>query len=66
MPSYRITIRYGGAPPRYQVLDITAPDLRMALTDASAQMDDAMAASADLAEIRLQSGPDEREYVGES
>lgn len=66
MPSYRITIRYGGAPPRYEVLDVTASDLRTALSDASGRMDDAIAATADLAEIRLQSDPDEREYVEES
>jgi hypothetical protein len=66
MPSYRVTIRYGGLPPRYEILDVSAPDLRAALADVAAVMDEAVAASADLAEIRVQSDPDEREYVGES
>jgi hypothetical protein len=66
MPSYRITIRYGGLPPRYEVLDVTAPDLRAALAHVAAGMDEAVAATADLAEIRVQADPDGREYVGES
>jgi hypothetical protein len=66
MPSYRITIRYGGLPPRYEVLDVTAPDLRAALAHVAAGMDEAVAASADLAEIRVRADPDGREYVGES
>jgi hypothetical protein len=66
MPSYRITIRYGGLPPRYEVLDVTAPDLRAALAHVAAGMDEAVAATADLAEIRVQADPGGREYVGES
>jgi hypothetical protein len=66
MPSYRITIRYGGLPPRYEVLDVTAPDLRAALAHVAAGMDEAVAATADLAEIRVQADPDGRDYVGES
>jgi hypothetical protein len=66
MPSYRITIRYGGLPPRYEVLDVSAPDLRAALAQVAAGMDEAIAASADLAEIRVQSDPEEREYVEET
>jgi hypothetical protein len=66
MPSYRITIRYGGLPPRYEIMDVSAPDLRAALAHVAAGMEEAVAASADLAEIRVQSDPDEREYVEET
>jgi hypothetical protein len=62
MPSYRITIRYGGRQARYEVLDVAAPDLRAALTDAAARLPDDVAATADLAEVRVQQDPDARVY----
>jgi hypothetical protein len=65
MPNYRITIRYGGAPPRYELLDLEAPDLRAALREAADRLDDTVAATAELAEIRVQSAPDDRQYAPE-
>jgi hypothetical protein len=62
MPSYRITIRYGGAQVRYEVLDVDAPDLRAALTDVAARLPDHVVATADLAEVRVQRDPDDRVY----
>jgi hypothetical protein len=63
MPSYRITVRYGGQPPRYEVLDLEAPDLGGALTAAAQRLSPAVVAAADLAEIRAQAVPEERDYV---
>jgi hypothetical protein len=65
MPNYRITTRYGGTPPRYEILDLEAPDLRAALVDAAGRLDDEVASTADLAEIRAQTGPDDRQYTPE-
>lgn len=65
MPNYRITIRYGGAPPQYELLDLEATDLRAALTDAAGRLDDDVAATADLAEVRVQVSEDDRQYAPE-
>lgn len=65
MPSYRATFRYGGSRPQYEMLDIEAADLRAALAEAAERIDDDVAATADLVEIRLQTDPDEREYTPE-
>lgn len=65
MADYRITIRYGGMPPRYEILDLKAPDLRAALAEAADRLGDEVAASADLAEIRVQMDPDDRRYAPE-
>jgi hypothetical protein len=65
MPSYRVTIRYGGAPPRYDILDLDAPDLRTALTEAASRLSPEVAATADLAEIRPQARPEDRAYSPE-
>ena len=62
MPSYRATFRYGGAHPRYEVLDIEAADLRAALGEAAERVSEDVIASAELLEIRVQTDPDEREY----
>lgn len=65
MPSYRATFRYGGARPRYEMLDIDAADLRAALRDAADRLSDDVAETAELVEIRRQTEPDEREYTPE-
>jgi hypothetical protein len=63
MPDYRITIRWGGTPPRYEIVDLRAADLRAALTGAADRLSPEMAESADLAEIRIQPAPERREYT---
>ncbi|MDX1674976.1 MAG: hypothetical protein R3314_09300 [Longimicrobiales bacterium] len=65
MPSYRATFRYGGARPRYEMLDIEAEDLRSALTTAAERVSESVAATAELVEIRVQTDPEEREYTPE-
>jgi hypothetical protein len=65
MPTYRATFRYGGATPRYEMLDVEADDLRAALTAAAHQLSDAVAETAELAEVRRQPDPDQREYTPE-
>jgi hypothetical protein len=63
MPDYRITIRHGGAPPRYEILDLEATDLRGALVAAADRLSAEVAATADLAEVRVQAGPESRAYT---
>jgi hypothetical protein len=63
MPDYRVTIRYGASPPRYEILDVRAQDLRGALTAAAERLSPEVAASADLAELRVQAEPESREYT---
>jgi hypothetical protein len=63
MPDYRITVRYGGAPPRYEIVDLPAEELRAALRAAADRLSAEVAASADLAEVRVQAAPDSREYT---
>jgi hypothetical protein len=63
MPDYRITVRYGGAPPRYEILDLPAEDLRAALRAAAERLSAEVAASADLAEVRVQAAPESRAYT---
>jgi hypothetical protein len=65
VPSYRITLRYGAPSVRYEMLDVEAPDLRAALRLAAERMGDEVAATAELAEIRRQVVPDEREFTPE-
>lgn len=65
MPSYRATFRYGGVRPQYHMLDLEAPGLREALRAAAEGIDDDVAATAELVEIRLQRDPEEREYSPE-
>ena len=65
MPSYRATFRYGGSRPQYEVLDIEAADLRVALAEAADRVGDEVVATAELVEVRRQTDPDEREYVEE-
>jgi hypothetical protein len=63
MPKYRITIRFGHPRQEYTVLDIDADDLAGALRLTADSLSDAVSESADLAEIRLQTDPDSREYT---
>ena len=65
MPSYRATFRYGGARPQYEMLDIEAENLRSALRSAADRLNETVAATAELVEIRVQTNPDQREYTPE-
>ena len=62
MPSYRVTVRWGAPRALYEVIDVEASDLRAALTAAAERIPDEVAGSAELAEVRRQVGPDDREY----
>jgi hypothetical protein len=62
MPSYRVTFRYGAPRARYEVLDVDAEDLRGAMREAADRVTDAVAASAELVEVRAQTDPEDREY----
>lgn len=64
MSSYRITIRYaaqGGM--RYHVDDVAAATLADALRHAAERMPASVAATADLAEVRVQVDPDARTFT---
>ncbi len=63
MPRYRVTFRYGASRARYDVLDLEAPDLRVALRMAADRVADEVIASAELAEVRVQPGEEDREYT---
>jgi hypothetical protein len=63
MPIYRVTIRYGAPRPQYAVLDVEGATLAEALRRTADQLPPDAAASADLAEIRLQLEPEQREYT---
>ncbi|HUG39646.1 MAG TPA: hypothetical protein VMM12_04140 [Longimicrobiales bacterium] len=62
MHHYRVTIRFGAPRARYEMLDVEAEDLRGALREAAEKMPAEVAATAELAEVRRQSRPDEREH----
>jgi hypothetical protein len=64
MPLYRVTIRHG-RPQQYVMDDIEASSLAEAMCLAAEQLPVAKDAEADLVEIRIQSGPEGRSYVGE-
>lgn len=51
--SYRVTIRYQRGVQQYEILQVTAADLREALAEALARFPDELASEADLIEIRL-------------
>ncbi len=65
MLNYRVTIRYGGAPPRYELLDLEAEDLRAVLRETAHRLSEDVSATADLAEIRVQATPDSRAWEAE-
>lgn len=62
MPHYRVTIRFGAPRAQYEMLDVEAEDLRAALREAASKLSEQVAATAELAEVRRQRAPDEREY----
>jgi hypothetical protein len=62
MPLFRVTIRFTATAQQYHVEDITANTLREALRLAAERFPDAAIDSAVLAEIRLQTDPDDRHY----
>lgn len=62
MHHYRVTIRFGAPRARYEMLDVEADDLRGALREAASKVPDEVAATAELAEVRRKTRPDEREY----
>lgn len=63
MSNYRVTVRYGQPRQQYTVLDIAAESLASALRLAADALPAAVSESADLAEIRVQGDPEEREYT---
>jgi hypothetical protein len=64
MTSYRITIRYAaGGGMRYHVDDVAAATLADALRLAAERMPGGVGATADLAEIRVQSDPEKRDFT---
>lgn len=52
MPEYRITIRFGPPPSRYEMLDVEAESAREALRRAAEQFPAEAESTADLIEIR--------------
>ncbi|MBW3554770.1 MAG: hypothetical protein KY466_14750 [Gemmatimonadetes bacterium] len=62
MHHYRVTIRFGAPRAQYEMLDVEAEDLRGALREAAVKIPDEVAATAELAEVRRRTPPDEREY----
>jgi hypothetical protein len=64
MTSYRVTIRYAAAGGmRYHVDDVAAQTLADALRLAAERMPQGVAATADLAEIRVQIEPEKRTFT---
>lgn len=63
MANYRVTVRFVAGGTRYEVLEIEAADLGEALRRAADALPAEVAATADLAEIRLQAEAELREYT---
>lgn len=63
MATYRVTIRYGVGSSQYEVLDVEAERLSDALRKAADTLPKEAETTADLAEIRLQTDPETREYT---
>lgn len=61
MPHFRATVRHGH-PQQYEMIDVEADSMRDALRAAADQLSEEAAATADLAEIRVQRVPDDRVY----
>jgi hypothetical protein len=53
LAGYRVTIRFGDPPVRYEMLDVDASSAREALQRAAERFPEAAEATADLIEIRL-------------
>lgn len=64
MTPYQVTVRYGGERVRYHTVDVSAGDIREALSAAAGEIPDEVAESADLVELRVSIDPDDRSYVG--
>jgi hypothetical protein len=62
MAPYRLTIRFGLPKQQYHVADITANSLREALRMAAELFPEAAAMTADLAEVRRLTEPEDRVY----
>ena len=60
---FQVTVRYGGVRQRYHTYGVEAPDAREALLLAARGMPEAVAADADLVEMRVAVDPDRRDYV---
>ncbi|MEX0935916.1 MAG: hypothetical protein WD013_03355 [Gemmatimonadota bacterium] len=60
---YQVTVRYGAPRHRYHQFTVEAPDIRGALTRASAELPDEVAEDGELVEIRPFVDPDAREYL---
>jgi hypothetical protein len=64
MPHYRATIRFAaGGRHRYHLEDVEAPSLVDALRLAAERVPAEVRGSADLAEVRLQVDPEQREFT---
>lgn len=63
--SFQITVRHGPGGHRYHTLRVDGVDMREALRRAADELPDAVAAHADLVEIRQAVDPEERAYLGE-
>ena len=61
--TFQITVRYGTRTQRYHTYSVDAPDAREALEKAAREMPDAVAAEADLVEVRIAVDPDKRQYL---
>lgn len=61
--TFQITIRYGGRRQRYHTFTVEASDARDALGTAAREMPDAVAADADLVEVRIAVDPDARSFA---
>lgn len=63
---YQITVRFGGRRQRYETLFVEAPDAREAMVRGAEAMPDAVAADADLIELRVAVDPEQRHYAGDA
>lgn len=62
---FQITVRYGTRYQRYHTFEVEAGDAREALGRAGEEIPDEIAAEADLVELRVAAGEEERSYLGE-
>lgn len=62
--TFQITVRYGGRTQRYHTYTVEAADAREALARAARDLPEAVAAEADLVELRVAVDPDARQFLG--
>lgn len=60
---FRVTVRHGARSQRYHTVAIDASDVREALTRVADELPPEVAAEADLVELRVDTAPEEREYL---